>query len=320
MRLFSLLYQDSYIFYEITEISRLGLKDLNTLASALITNSPPNSPFRLEKDTSHIYITQNAARYLDSSLKPLFRALYVSHPSFNITSINVSSYKREDFTIHIKVTNNTAIFYYKETKTDEYISPNKFRGYGHSFKKKCTSRQVNRSTRHHRIISYRFRGLKFIIYYKTDGYVTLEVNDLSSVLDSLSLSPKSSNPGKTYPASSKLVIRKEGQAVPLPLTLEIKTRVAHRPLTFEDVVSQLWVLQTPKLVRAYHTKGVFTIPKVKDIAIQDLRMLAGLIRKIRNIIRESSGRAILKYNTNRNNLVFNKLGGEQMLPKGLYIK
>ncbi|KAF2244385.1 hypothetical protein BU26DRAFT_523041 [Trematosphaeria pertusa] len=375
----------------IAEISRLGLKDLNSPASASITDvqhlasynwieapratptiavpgspdlwSPPNGPFRLGKDTGHIYIAQNAARHPDSPLEPLFRALYVSHPSFDIASIDVvtdrnnirkllgivnprwSSYKREDFTIHVEVTNNTAIFCREETKTEEYIGPNEFRGYGHSFEKKCTSRQVSGSTGHHRIISYRFGGLKFIVRHETDGYVGVagtqpslqpagtqasEVDDLSSVLDSLSLSPESSNPGKTYPAGFKLVIRKEGQAVPLPSTLEVKTRVAHRPLAFEDVVSQLWVSQTPKLVRAYHTKGVFAVPKVEDVAVQvkawedqnqkDLRMLAGLIGKIRDIVRESGGRAILKYDANRDKLVFHKLGGKQMLPKGLYAK
>jgi hypothetical protein len=284
--------------------------------------------------------------------------LYVSHPSFDIASIDVvtdrnnirkllsyvnphgSSHKPEDFTIHVEVTNNTAIFCRTETKTEEYIGPNEFRGYGHSFEKKCTSRQVSGSTGHHRIISYRFGGLKFIVRHETDGYVgdssarlsrpAAEVDDLSSVLDSLSLSPKSSKPGKTVPASSKLVIRKEGQAVPLHSTLEVKTRVAHRPLAFGDVGSQLWVSQTPKLVRAYHTKGVFEVPKVEDVAAQvkdwedqnqkDLRMLAGLIRKIRDTVRESGGRAILKYDANRDNLVFHKLGGKQMLPKDLYAK
>ncbi|RYN85844.1 hypothetical protein AA0119_g13066 [Alternaria tenuissima] len=375
----------------IAEISRSELKDINTPVSASITDvqhltsynwieaprvtptiavpgspdlwSPPNGPFRLEKDTGHVYIAQNAARYPESPLEPLFRALYVSHPSFNVASIDVvtdrnnirkllsltnprwSSYKREDFTIQVEVTNNTAIFCREETKTEEYIGPNKFRGYGHSFEKKCTSRQVSGSTGHHRIISYSFGGLKFIVRYETDGYVGIvgaqlslqpagnqapDVDDLSSVLDSLSLSPQSSSAGKTYSDSSKLIIRKEGQVVPLPSILEIKTRVSHKPLAFEDVVSQLWVSQTPKLVRAYHNRGVFPVPKVEDVVVQvkawedqnqdDLRMLAGLIGKIRDIVKEGGGRAILKYDASGDNLVFHKLGGKQMLPKGLYAK
>ena len=375
----------------IAEISRLSLEDLNTPTSASITEvqhltsynwieapraaptivvpgspdlwSPPNSPFRLEKDTGHVYIAQNAARHPDSPLEPLFRALHVSQPFFDIASIDFvtdrnnirkllgfvnprwSGYKLEGFTIHVEVKNNTAIFCREETKTDEYIGLNEFRGYGHMFEKMCTSRQVSGSTGHHRIISYRFGGMKFIVRHETDGYVSVagtppslqaagnqapEVDDLSSVLDALSLSPESSDPGITSPISSKLVIRTEGQAVPLSSTVELKTRVAHRPLSFEDVVSQLWISQTPKLVRAYHTRGVFAVPKVEDVAVQvkawedqnqkDLRMLAGLIGKIRDIVRENGVRAILKYDVHGNNLVFLKSGGKQMLPEDLYAK
>lgn len=118
--------------------------------------------------------------------------------------------------------------------------------------------------------------------------------------------------------------------LPLSSTIEVKTRVAHRILSFEDVVSQLWVSQTPKLVRAYHTKGLFAVPKVEDVAVQvkawedqnqkDLRMLAGLIGKIRDIVRESGGRARLRYDASGDNLVFHKVGGKQMLPEDLYAK
>jgi hypothetical protein len=375
----------------IAGISRRDLKDLNTPASASITEvqhlssynwieaekttptiavpgspdlwSPPSHSFRLEQDTGHVYIAQNAARHPESPLEPLFRALYVSHPNFDIASIDVVTdrnnirkllglvnpkwvgNKREDFTIHVEVKNNTAIFCREETKTEEYIAPYEFRGYGHSFEKKCTGRQVSESTGHHRIISYRFGGLKIIVRHETDGYVGVastqlsmqpasnpapKVDDLSSVLDSLSLSSKSIGSENTYPASSKLVIQKEGQAVPLSSTLEIKTRVKHKPLALNDVVLQLWVSQTPKLVRAYHFKGVFEAPEVEDVADQvktwedqnqkDLRVLAGLIQKIRDIVKDSGGRAILKYDAQRDNLAFHKLGGKQMLPKELYAK
>ncbi|KAF2496461.1 hypothetical protein BU16DRAFT_549948 [Lophium mytilinum] len=372
----------------IAEISRLGLKDLNTPASASITDvehlssynwieapkatpaiavpgspdlwSPPNIPFQLEKDTGYVYLAQNAALHPDSPLEPLFRALYVSHPSFDIVSIDVvtdrnnlrkllafvnprwSGNNREAFTIKVEVTNNTAIFCREETKAEEYIGPNEFRGYGHSFEKECTSRKVCWSTRHHRIISYHFGGLKFVIRHETYGYVGVadtqldvqpvdsrapQVDNLSSVLGSLSLSPESSTLGTTSLTSSKLVIRKEGQVIPLSSTLEIKTRVAHRPLAFEDVVSQLWISQTPKLVRAYHTKGMFAVPEVEDVAAQvkawedqnqkDLKMLAGLIGKIRDIMKESGGRAMLRYDAVGDKLGLYRLEGEQMLPNDL---
>lgn len=48
-------------------------------------------------------------------------------------------------------------------------------------------------------------------------------------------------------------------------TLEIKTRVHHKPLPLADVTPQLWIAQTPKLVRAYHERGIFEVPVVEDV-------------------------------------------------------
>lgn len=373
------------------EISHPDLKEISVPASAFVTDvehlesynwieaprttptiavpgspdlwSPPKVSFRLRKDTGHIYIAQNAARHPESPLEPLFRALYVAHPSFNISAIDVvtdrnnirkllgfinprwNGDKREDFTMHVEVRNNTAIFCRNETKVEEYIDPHEFRGYGHSFEENCTDRQVTGSTGHHRIISYSFGGLNFIVRHETDGYVGVasaqpkpqpagsrspDIDDLSGVLDSLSLSPEISGSGKAKSATTELVIRREGQVVPLPLTLEIKTRVSHRPLQFGDVVAQLWISQTPNLVRAYHTKGVFEVPKVENVADQvkawesqnqkDLRLLAGLIEKIRDIVKKGGGRAILKYDANGDNLAFHELLGKWMLPADLYAK
>ncbi|KAF2646861.1 geranylgeranyl pyrophosphate synthetase [Massarina eburnea CBS 473.64] len=371
----------------IAVISRQDLKDLNTPASASITEvehltsynwieaprttptiavpgspalwAPPNGPFRPAKDTGHVYISQNAARHPDSPLEPLFRALYTSHPSFDISSIDIvtdrnnirkllslinprwSSNKREDFTINVEVTNNTAIFNRDETKTEEYISPKEFKGYGHTFEKKCTRNQINGSTGHHRILSYSFGNLKFLVRHETDGYVGVTIphlpaevanddEDLSVILDTLSLSRASNRPTKTYPSDTILAVRKGGHTVPMSATLEIKTRVSHRPLAIEDVVSQLWVSQTPKLVRAYHTKGEFAVPRVEDVAGYveaweaqnqgDLRMLAGLIGRIRDVVREGGGRARVRYDAGRDRLVVSRLGGRQMLPKDLYGK
>jgi hypothetical protein len=101
----------------LAETSRPDLKAISIPASASITNvqhlasynwveaptatptiavpdspdlwSPPKDPFRLEKDTGHVYIAQNVARHPESPLEPSFRALYVSHPSFDIASIDV---------------------------------------------------------------------------------------------------------------------------------------------------------------------------------------------------------------------------------------
>jgi hypothetical protein len=286
----------------VAKISRFDLKSLDTPASASITDvqhlssynwietptatptiavpgspdlwSPPNASFGLKKDSGHVYIAQNAARHPDSPLEPLFRALDVSHPSFDIASVDVvtdrnnlrkllgvvndrwSSYRREDFTIHVEVTKNTAIFCRREAKTEEYIGPNEFRGYGHSFEKRCTRRALAGSTGHHRIISYSFEDLKFIVRHETDGYVGVgggqscspktnvqapSLDDLSNILKSLELSPGSSSSGETS-AKSKIVIRKEGQTVPLASTLRHAawSKVSPQPLSSAHAMLPAW--------------------------------------------------------------------------------
>lgn len=159
----------------------------------------------------------------------------------------------EAFTMNIEVTKNTAIFCRVEAKTIEYIGPQEFRGFGHEFEKAYTITQISGSTGHHRIISYRFGNLNFIVRHKTDGYVDTDMRTSfseaknhtgdthSSMLGALSLSPANSSPGIT-PAGSKLIIKEEGQVVPLESTLEIKTRVSHKTLEIQEIAPQLWVI------------------------------------------------------------------------------
>lgn len=374
-------------FITVSEISRLDLQELETAASASITDVKPLSSYnwieapdkmptiavpgspalwsapavsrRLNKDSGLIYIAQNAARHPDSPLEPLFRALYITHPSFDIRSTDVVTdrnnirkllafinpgYTRdglEAFTMNIEVTKNTAIFCRDEAKTVEHIGPQEFRGFGHEFEKAYTLTQISGSTGHHRIISYCFGGLNFIIRHETDGYVDAGTrtsspeglkhtqHSLSSLLGALSLSSDNS-PLSIAPTRSKLVIKQEGKVVPLESTLEIKTRVSHRSLEIQEVAPQLWVSQTPKLVRAYHQNGTFQKPVVEDVTAaiksweereqNDLRKLAALIRKIIHLVTKCGGNAVLKYDVGGDKLVIYKVERKHMLPNDLYAK
>jgi hypothetical protein len=277
------------------EISRKNLQNLETPSSAFITDvkalssynwieapaatptiavpgspalwSVPNASRQLKKDSGLVYIAQNAARHPESPLEPLFRALYITHPSFDIRSIDVVTDRNnirkllsfvdpssarnglEAFTINIEMKNNTAILCREEVKTVEYIAPSEFKGFGHGFEKAYTINQVDGSTGHHRIISYRFGDLSFIIRHETDGYVDSNTEpssrttkhtreELSSMLGALSLSPVYSTPG-IAPIGPKLIINEEGYEVSLESTLEIKTRVLHKRIEIEEVAPQL---------------------------------------------------------------------------------
>jgi hypothetical protein len=85
---------------------------------------------------------------------------------------------------------------------------------------------------------------------------------LTDLLGAMSLG---AHPKTTTPTGSKTAIRQEGHSLPLNSTLEIQTRVLHKPISISDVAPQLWVSQTPKLVRAYHQLGTFPVPQVEDV-------------------------------------------------------
>ncbi len=237
--------------------------------------------WRLKKNSGLVYIAQNAARHPESPLEPIFRVLYITNPSFDIRLTDIvtdrSNIRRllsfidpssttnglEALTMTIEIAQNILIFCCDEIKTLEYIGPQDFRGFGHEFEKAYTIARISSSTRYYRIISYRFSDLNFIVCHETDGYINtstrtssskakiLTQDDLSSIVGALSLSPANSSPG-IIPTGSKLIIKEEGQVVPLGSTLEINTRVSHKSLEIQEVAPQLWVSQTPKLVRSYH--------------------------------------------------------------------
>lgn len=367
------------------EISRKDLLDLSTSPSVSITDvkhlssynwieattptiavpgspslwSVPSAPQQLKRDSGLIYIAQNAARHPDSPLEPLFRALYVANPSFDIRSIDVvtdrnvirrlfsyinassTQNRPETFTIKIEVSKTTAIFSRSDTITHEFIGPREFRGFGHEFEKVYTSSQISGSTGHHRIISYCFGDLSFIVRYETDGYEEPgtktppsnkkepESDNLPIMLNSLSLS-SIKNPLNTTPIESKLTIKEEGKIVPFESILEIKTRANHNPLEIQEIAPQLWISQTFKLVRAYHVRGLFQSPEIEDVAAQvkkweernqtDLRKLAALFKKIIQVVKGFGGKATVVYDAEYDKLIIRKVEGKNMLPEDLYSK
>ncbi|KAJ5970759.1 uncharacterized protein N7479_000677 [Penicillium vulpinum] len=319
--------------------------------------SPPRGPQQVKMDSGVYFIAENAIRNPKSPVEPLFRALYFENPSFDIRSIDIvtdrncirqllsfinpSLEKGQHFTLHAEVVNNTMILCRTEKQKRQFIKPGEKSGFGHNFEKKYTTHRVKGSTSHHRIISYSFGALKFLIRHETDGYVATDKAGYSNTVnqstsDSLTGKMKSVSLSQsdvslhTTPAGCKLSIRKDGKAVPLASTLEIKTRTIKRPLRMKDVAAQLWISQTPKLVRAYHTEGNFQPPEVEDVTSEvksweelhqvDLRKLAPLIQKIIEITKECGGTAVIKRQPQSKKLTIEKAHRDRMLPMDLYDK
>ncbi|KAK3186844.1 hypothetical protein K4F52_004288 [Lecanicillium sp. MT-2017a] len=309
--------------------------------------SPPDKERKLEPDSGRVYIAQNAARHPTSPLEPLFRAVYTTNPSFDLSQVDIVSdrnnirklyafvnpssqkYSREPFTIGVEVVGDTVIFCRQETAVVQVIKPGEFFGYGHEFEKNYTKEQVQGSTGHHRIISYRFCDLSLVIRSETDGYVddqTQNDDQLNQVMDSLSLHSKN-----IKHKGSKLTLQQKGRTTPLDSTLEIKTRTAKKPLRTAEVATQLWISQTPKLVRAYHTGGVFPKPEVEDMTAaikrwettnQDsIKKLGALLRWIVAGAKKCpGGRACIKYENDSGHLLLFRSSAKRMLPDDLYTK
>ena len=222
---------------------------------------------------------------------------------------------------------------------DGFIPEGKYRGYRHNCVKAFTTSDDN-TTSHQRIISYQFGGLKFLVFHETDGHVAAEIpspkekaDDLSEADKDLAMSGPSQNTPDRHIPGSDLVLRAQGQTVDRKLTLEIKTRkknVKGTGVGFSQFAAQLWVAQTPKLVRAYHVDGKFEVPLVKHIAEEiqkweenhrdGLRAFGALLRKLMSVAREH-GKMIVSWQRKSDQMVVEKYQGEgygNSLPPDLY--
>lgn len=312
---------------------------------------------QLKKDSGLIYVAQNAAHHPESPMEPLFRALYVENPRFDISSVDIVSDRNcirkllafvdpgsevhgaKDFTIRMELVDGTAILEREEEQTQEFVGPDQFKGYGHEFEKAYTTSKIPSSTAHHRILSYRLGGLSFLIRHETDGYVDAGAparipkqeaagDDLSDLLGSISISRPAVTEDITF-AASRLTVRRGGHPVALESALEIKTKVWHRPLAIADVAAQLWLSQTPKLVRAYHNNGCFGVPDVEDVSA-DVKQweaanqdnLGRLVALLVNIIAEAKpdGNVEIRYDSLEDVLLVEQCTEKKMFPADLYEK
>lgn len=314
--------------------------------------APPNNPRKLKPDSGRVFVAQNAARHPSSPVEPLFRALYTTDPSFDLSKVDIvsdrnnlrklyafvnpSSQKsgREPFSIQVELIGDTVVLCRSDVAVQQYIKLGQFCGYGHEFEKNYTKQQLPNSTGHHRIISYQFSDLRLVIRHETDGYVDDAIettarsegdNSLADVMDKLSLtSNEIKHPG------SKLTIQQKGQYVPLESTLEIKTRTARKPLRVAEVALQLWISQTPKLVRAYHTDGVFPTSQVEDMVStikdwettrqNDLKKLGAVLKWSIAAAKQCGGKAWIKYDKEADALVVSQSNAKNMFPSDLYTK
>ncbi|KAK3341939.1 hypothetical protein B0T25DRAFT_626400 [Lasiosphaeria hispida] len=308
--------------------------------------SPPSGrPPRLEPDSGLVYIDQNAARNPRYPLEPLFRALYVEQPEFDIQNVDLVSDRNNirkllrfvqgsskgAFQIRVEIAGeNTALFTRVEAKATEYVQG--FQGYGRNFEKAYTKKD-DRSSSHHRIVGYSFGGMKCIVRHETDGYVSEKgpaavTHSLSGAIKGLSISEsRSDNPINNMAAT---MVETSGTVVDLASTLEIKTRAASREVDMAETLPQLWISQTPKLVVGYHRNGVFdnfqlremtdAINRWEELHQSDIGNLACLLTEIIAAVKRGGNRRAVVSYTGGPNLIIVPDNGFPALPKDLHAR
>jgi len=248
-------------------------------------------------------------------MEPSIRAVIALQPDFDLQSVDLvgcgstlgnllrfASSSPKPFRFDVDVVGDTIIFVRRESSPTELIED--VRGYGHTFPESYTTwgPNVRRSVSHQRIIRYEFGGLQFLVRTETDGYIKDSGDSVSNSFASQApledyigeMNVSSSSPS----AMQGLEVKMQGQKVPQEQIFDIKTRAEHNEYNMDDILPRLWLNQTLKFLLAYHSRGLFNQPKVKDVRQlvldwqKDKSGLLGrfhaVLRRILDVVRDSN--------------------------------
>ncbi|KAK4228086.1 hypothetical protein QBC38DRAFT_476132 [Podospora fimiseda] len=129
-------------------------------------------------------------------------------------------------------------------------------GFGKSFSSAITAWEpgLEGSKTHQRIVGYKFAGFNMLVRSEVDGYIPVGNDDVE-------ISGSSSRVETVMPNGLKVVVEPGKKQVGQSQLFDLKTRSipaagkARDPA--RDYVSKFWVGQTPTLILAYHTRGLF---------------------------------------------------------------
>lgn len=289
-------------------------------------------------------IDQNAYRNPKYPLEPLFRALFTVNSDFDLASIDlvtdrnnlrkllrfISNEDDKPFIIAVQRLGTTTLFTRTEERTSEYVTS--FRGFGHEFEKAYTKwpSGMENSTGHHRIVKYRFGGLRCVVRFEVDASTAAAAGTVGDGLSSLLNEISIENVAKVCD-SSTFQVTKFGRLVPQSSVLEIKTRAASRTLNMADVLPQLWFSATPSLIVGYHRGGRFNDVKTARMDTGDLdvwersnvvglRKLVALIGVIIKEAESAEGGQCVVQGLGDGRLRIVKTGAKDSLPEDLKAK
>jgi len=285
----------------------------------------PTLPVTLEKDVGLRYVDENASRYPEFPLEPLFRAICTINPEYDFKQIDlvtdrnnlrkllqaISGIRRSDFRINIELVGNTLLFQRWEKFDQDFVTPSEFKGFGKHFEQSLTTHpaDLRNAGSQHRIVQISLGQVAILLRFLGKAYLPAIVpttsqnpfDHLNSAMQAMQLNTTGRN----------LRVLRGGVEIPHRALVDLKTRPWKNPLDYEDpdFMFQLWVAQIDHSKAGYYVRGGKFI-KIEDKNLREegqfgrfeeqngqmLKNLVNLIEHIRETVREQkSKRAILLY-------------------------
>lgn len=248
---------------------------------------PPSVTPTLSPDSSPRFVDQNTDRNPGTPLEALVLAVQKAQPDFDFTNLDVVTDRRpirklfgfvigepKSFQFGVSIIGNTALFTRMEERTRDELATQTFQGYREAFESAYTktAKEAQGSTSHHRIVSYDFGGLKFLVRFavdaffedraqelmRADGTEPLDLGCLVKNLKATTLEDPAPPPSRwDYSLRSSVNIFNGGQKIPHAATLEMTTRSEwsrqkHNAQPLQQKLADLWISQTPNYIEAWH--------------------------------------------------------------------
>ncbi|KAB5582270.1 hypothetical protein GE09DRAFT_262617 [Coniochaeta sp. 2T2.1] len=268
---------------------------------------------KLPQDSGDYFRDKNAARYPAHLMEATVLAALSLRPDLRAADVDVVACysslgnlvrfvlgRDKSFRILVQAMGNSVFFVRRENSPTEKIEG--IRGHGHTFPEAYTTwdPEVRGSDTSHRILKYRFGGLRMLVRAEADAYVAGEGDEspslssraaekesasatsptrakdialLNTLMSSLSPTSNASPPSSTPPTKISINTNPATGVTPVSQSqiLEIKTRGIWKK-DKEDMIAEempkLWLAQVPNFMVAYHDRGTFEA----DIKVQDVKL------------------------------------------------
>ncbi|KAF8635841.1 hypothetical protein AX15_000035 [Amanita polypyramis BW_CC] len=235
-------------------------------------------PFRVDPDTGINIIDHNAHHLKDTPLLPLFVAVDANEDAdtFDWSAVDIvtdrnglrrllrwiaggSASDAENFRIDLQLAGKKTVLMARWDRTPV----ESFRGYtyGTNFFKGTTKKPHRESMAHHRIVSYKWNGLNFVVRCTADAFIPKhDIDDIVSALSSLNVSQRKTDiAAATRVKGTSLEVIHFGTKVPQDSMIEVATisEARESQLNWEEKGPQLYLSQIPHFYVGLHNRGFF---------------------------------------------------------------